>query len=71
MSQIIFFWFEKCEVARYIKNGSTSLPRYLQKLKFKYFDIQLLKERHKDPWPSPLFVELNLPLSRKCHVTYN
>ena len=39
MSQILFFWFEKCEVARYIKNGSTSLPRYLQKLKFKYFDM--------------------------------
>lgn len=38
-------------------NGSEYLLRYLQKLKFKYFDIRLLKERHKDPWPPPLFVK--------------
>ena len=39
----LFFWLQKCMVARYFSNnnGSESPPCYLAKLEFKYFEVLL------------------------------
>ena len=39
VSQLLFFWFYKGIVAKYFSKKIMSLPGYLPKLEFKYFDI--------------------------------